>query len=373
MPDTAGRSAPGALMGAVQAVPSPPPRPMCPEALVPFQQAKHRQVAWAAAALAQHQLPSAILLQLSRENDELYRQALHYALSAVEAHGGGKPPVEFAVIVTGSAGRLESLLGPDQDNGFVIADYPDALYPVVNAYFYHLAEQMTQALDAIGIPFCIGHVMATNVAWRKRLSEWQQQMALWLRRPSPASTTLLDIWIDFRGVCGTLELVDELRTFITDLIPRYHGFLRELESLQYEHDIAIGLFRTFKREHQPGLPGHRQLDIKRKGLRPLIEGIRLLALREGIPAPTTLHRLAILHQRGVIAGELAAAANESFECLAGLLLQAQIQADARGEKPGAYVNPDALTAAEQKRLKTALRTVKRIRDLVHAEWTAEWV
>jgi CBS domain-containing protein len=308
---------------------------------------------------------------LTTLNDELYRRVLEQALGEMIEHGWGPPPVPFAAVVTGSAGRWESLLRPDQDNGFILANYPDEQYPEINDYFYQLADRMTVGLDAVGIPLCIGYVMANNHAWRKRLQEWQTQFLRWMSKPSVASTTLLDIWIDFRHVFGDPGLTEQLRHSITENIPRYHGFLRELEVLQFDHDVAITPFRTFKRERSPGQEGHRKIDIKRKGLRPLLEGVRLLALRAGVAATETLKRLAVLRQQSVLQAELADAIQDAFICLTELLLREQIRAQRENRLPGAYVALETLSPWERRQLKEALRTVARLRSTVHMEFTAE--
>jgi signal-transduction protein with cAMP-binding, CBS, and nucleotidyltransferase domain len=325
-----------------------------------------------AAILLEQGVPSHnILAVLSYLNEEVYRTVLIQSIQELIAQGWGEPPVPFAAIVTGSLGRWESLLRPDQDNGFILADYPDAQYPLINDYFFELAQRMAQRLNAADIPLCIGYVMATNHAWRKRLSEWQSQFLGWLRRPSTASTTLLDIWIDFRGVFGDFQLVEQLRHFVTANAPLHHGFLRELETLQFDHDVAITPLRTLKRERLPGKFGHRKLDIKRKGIRPLIESVRILALRDGIASTETRVRLAALRERGTLKKELAEATAEAFRLLTELLLRAQLQDYREGRQPGAYVSLELLSPQQRKGLKVALRTVARLQNMVHAEFTAE--
>jgi len=333
--------------------------------------AKQTQADLAAVLLAQHVPATEILTVLSKLNDEIYHRIMEQSIQELQMQGLGTPPVAFAVIITGSGGRFESLLNPDQDNGFILEDYPDELYPQVNDYFYELANHMTIRLDQAGIPFCKGHMMASNHAWRKRLSEWQSQFLGWLRKPALASTTLLDIWIDFRCVFGSPQLAETLRHFTTTAIPPHFGFLRELEFQQFDHDIAITPFRTLKREHLPGQEGHRKVDIKRKGLRPLMEGVRLLALREGLTTTETLTRLSILRERGVLNPDLADGVANAFGFLNELLLRTQLQDFRAGRTPGAYLEPKLLSTRNFKHLKEALRTVTRLQGMIHMEFTAE--
>jgi signal-transduction protein with cAMP-binding, CBS, and nucleotidyltransferase domain len=322
--------------------------------------------------LLEQQVPAGeILAVLTRLNDEVYGRVLERSMQTLAEQGWGDPPVAFAVMVTGSAGRWESLLGPDQDNGFILADYPDRDYRHVNNYFYQLAESMTRQLDEAGIPLCIGQIMASNHAWRKRFSEWQTQMLGWLHKPSVASATLFDIWIDFRCVFGDYRLVDRLRNCLTEQAPRHHGFFQELEALQFDHEVAITPLRTLKRENRPGEYGHRKIDIKRKGIRPLVEGVRILALRKGNGATETLARLAFLRECNGLSLDLADALEDAFQFLNGLLLKNQLKDYQQGKHPEVYVAPGALQGQEKAQLKASLRTVSRLRSMVHTEFTAE--
>ncbi len=95
--------------------------------------------------------------RLTDINRDIHRRVLAGALRDMEAAGYGPPPVDFAAIVMGSGGRGESFLYPDQDNGFILDDYPDARHTEIDAFFIELAERVTQTLDAIGFPLCLEH------------------------------------------------------------------------------------------------------------------------------------------------------------------------------------------------------------------------
>ncbi len=332
---------------------------------------KESQFALTAALLEQRVPPPDILTVLTRLNDEIYRRILELSIDEMVTEGWGEPPVAFAAVVTGSGGRRESSLHPDQDNGLILEDYPEELYPQVNDYFFELGVRMTQKLDAAGIRLCIGYVMATNHSWRKRLFEWKLQLLNWLRWPSVASTVLLDIWIDFRCVFGDARLAQALRDYATETIPHHHGFLRELEVQQLNHDIAVTPFRTLKKEHQPGKEGHRKVDIKRKGLRPLLEGVRILALRDGIDATETMGRLAALRARETLSEDLTEILTDAFMFLTEMLLRQQLEDHREGRPPGVYVAPKALTHRDRKRLKDSLQAVARLRSMVHMEFSGE--
>ena len=202
---------------------------------------------------------------LTEINFELHRRALVLAINSLAADGWGGPPVPFALIVMGSAGRGECLLAPDQDNGFVLADYDDAAHTRIDAYFVPLAVRFTQLLDAIGFPLCLGNVMATNPVWRKRISEWRRQIAIWLRRRTEAQLLLSDILVDFQHVWGDAALSQALRRHIMQAIAESPTFIRDLYAIEADHGAALGWFGTAqKRARQAGPAGDDQSEAARQ-------------------------------------------------------------------------------------------------------------
>ena len=136
-----------------------------------LREVKAAQVDLAAELFAEGLSAPEIQFLLTDINNDIYHRVVQRSLAAMAEEGHGAPPVPFAVIVMGSGGRGENFLYPDQDNGFVIADYPDAQHDRIDGWFRKLADRMTTELDTIGIPLCEGYVMATNPLWRKTISQ----------------------------------------------------------------------------------------------------------------------------------------------------------------------------------------------------------
>ena len=49
-------------------------------------------------------------------------------------------------------------------------------------------------LDAAGVPFCKGGVMAKNRAWRKSVADWRTTVDAWVRRQRPEDLLNVDIF-----------------------------------------------------------------------------------------------------------------------------------------------------------------------------------
>src|SRR6266542_6544191 len=111
-----------------------------------------------------------------------------------------------------------------------------------------LALRLTQLLDAIGFPLCLGNVMATNPVWRKRISEWRKQIAIWLRRRTETQLLLSDILVDFHHVWGDAALSQTLRRYIMQAIAESPTFVRDLFTIEADHGAALGWFGRLRSE-----------------------------------------------------------------------------------------------------------------------------
>jgi CBS domain-containing protein len=307
---------------------------------------------------------------LTHINNDLYRRVVERQLENMADSGWGLPPVAFCVIVMGSGGRGESYLYPDQDNGFILDDYPDSQHTDIDRYFVELAVRMTQDLDKIGIPLCKGHVMATNPVWRKTASQWHDQITLWCRRQSLVALRFSDIFFDFKSVYGEIDLAADLRRNITRIVAANPSFLRAMYEDDIEHGVALGWFGRFvtekyDRDHLGAI------NLKHTGTLPLVESLRLLALREGISETATLDRLAALRERDILEADVTDYLTGAYQHITQLLLRQQIADFRRGESVSNYVHPDNLSRRERDILVDSFKAINRLRDRVRSDFTGD--
>ncbi len=301
-------------------------------------------------------------------NNDIYRRVMRLVVAGMEADGWGRPPVPFATIVMGSGGRRESFLFPDQDNGFVLADYPDEAHAAIDPWFIECAERMTRALDGLGFPLCKGGVMATNPLWRKTLPQWKAQVTGWMRKKHEAMLLFCDIFFDFLPVWGEAALARELRAFVTETVPRHPLFLREMFGIQADHRAALGLFNRFVTERQD--PAHKgQINLKLMGTLPLAEGVRLLALRHGVAATGTLARLEGLSSIGQVSAREADELRAAFALVTFLQLRRQLADYEAGRPVGNFVDPRELSSRERELLRDAFKAINEFRARLKSELT----
>jgi signal-transduction protein with cAMP-binding, CBS, and nucleotidyltransferase domain len=310
-----------------------------------------------------------ILALLSEINADLHRRVVDLTVKQMCAGEAGGPPANFEIIVMGSGGRMESLLYPDQDNGFIIDDYPDAEHTKTDGWFIALADRTVEGLDSVGFPRCRGGVMATNPLWRKRISEWCDQVELWLGKSSGLVLRLCDIFFDFHCVYGSGTLSRRLREQITRLAPQQF-FLRELYKLDEVHGPALGLFGRLKTDPLKG-PGQGKVNLKLTGTLPLVGAIRIFALRERIPEVSTLARIDALGRGGVLDDDEVDYLAGGFKHITGLLLRQQLADFEAGRPVGNHMPLDSMTRRDKDMLADVFRAIRRLRSRLRAELTAE--
>jgi signal-transduction protein with cAMP-binding, CBS, and nucleotidyltransferase domain len=322
-----------------------------------------------AAALLEESLPVAeIQALLSEINLDIHRRVVALMLEAMAQDGWGEAPVLFSVIVMGSTGRGESFLFPDQDNGFILDDYPDADHGWVDRFFIELAERMTAALAQAGFPLCRGYVMATNPLWRKTLPQWQRQIGTWLAKRSAMAILNADICFDFRSARGPERFATGLRRHILEAIVGRQDFLREMCLALADHKVALGLFGGFTTEDAGD---GKRVNLKLRGTIPLVGAVRLLALREGVAESGTLARVAALQARGVLSAEEGDSLGAACRYLSELLLRQQLADFKAGRPVGNLVAMTALSRARRERLTESLHAVETLQRRVREDFTGQ--
>lgn len=326
-----------------------------------------------AQALLADQIPAPEIQQLlTHINRDIYRRIVIGALADMRDAGWGEPPVVFDVLLMGSGGRGENLLAPDQDNGFILDDYESARHAVVDTFFVELATRMTRALDEAGIRYCSGDVMATNPLWRKTLTQWREQIGGWLRVPQPQALLNADIFLDFQSAFssrGDGALTQSLREYVSTSVPRAPLFLREMVVVQGDHGVALTRFNRLALEHSEEMQG--RTNLKLRGLMPLVESVRLFALRQGLAETGTLERLGLLYRAQVIDANEHDYLVDAFRHIATLVLRQQIRDFNARRRIGNGVDPAELSQREKKQLIDSLKAVRALQQRVRMEITGE--
>ncbi len=261
-----------------------------------------------------------------------------------------EPEDGWAFFLLGSAGRGESLLAGDQDNAIVSTGEVD------DAILLRIASRASDLLDAGGLPYCKGKVMASNSDWRRTMDDWQKAIAGWATRADGASLLNVDIFFDLVHVHGDRMLTDRLRSLAletarTPVLPRMMA--EQLQTWVSPRGFLGGLKTKDGR-----------LDLKIGGLFPLVAGARAMALRHGIEATGTAMRLTALAELGTIARADLLAFTDAHEVFLDLMLRQQVRDLGAGVAAGPGIDVTQLSPRQKRNLRRCLGDVSRLPGLV---------
>lgn len=283
------------------------------------------------------------VLQIARViatlNDALTVRLLRRAESAL-----GTPPCPYAWLTLGSGGRTEQVLLSDQDNALAYLEDTES----TRAYFDALAARVVAGLIAAGFPRCPGGYMATN--WRRSLAEWRALFRRWVEVPEPQALLEAEVFMDFRSVHGELAL--EPLDAILASAGRRGLFLHQLARAALSVHPSLGAFGRLRRDHGT-------IDLKAGGIATIVMLARLHALAAGATPRPTLDRLDAAAEAGTLSRGGAEALADTFRFLTRLRLREQLRSLHAGATLSNRIDPDELSAFERRRLKEALRAVRR--------------
>jgi CBS domain-containing protein len=292
---------------------------------------------------------------ISDEVCALTARAAAMAEAEVAARQARPAGLSYAVMVLGSGGRGESLLALDQDNAMIFSCRDEA---AAEAWLAQVASRINATLDMVGVPLCKGGVMARNSQWRLSASAWRHQVERWLGRTDPADILNADIFFDAVGVHGDAGLVEDLRNDAISAAAESEAFLKLMSIAAADSGPAfnwMGGFRTDERG---------RIDLKRVGVLPIFSAARTAALRHRIHERSTRGRLAALRGYPSVPQRQLEALSEGHGLLMAAILNQQLSDIESGIAPSSNVDPRALSALEQSRLKWALQQVKSIPDIL---------
>jgi DNA polymerase-3 subunit epsilon/CBS domain-containing protein len=259
------------------------------------------------------------------------------------------------VLVLGSAARGESLLALDQDNALVFrSGEPDG---PADRYFARLGARLADTLDAVGIPYCKGGVMAREPAWRGSVDTWHARVRQWLSRSSPEDLLSVDIFFDAEAVHGDAGLAASIIADAHGEAGRAPHFIKVLAAASPRPRSPFGLLGGFRTE-----AGH--IDLKRAALLPIVSSARVLAMRHGIAVRSTQERLQRLAELGKGGASDLEAIMSAHRVVVTTILRQQVRDIHAGVAPSSRVDVASLPRHDREQLRAALKVVPRIDDLV---------
>jgi CBS domain-containing protein len=265
----------------------------------------------------------------------------------------GPEPVPFVWVCGGSQARHEQSSHSDQDNAMIISDQASEQHM---PYFAELAKRVCDGLDACGFIYCPGDAMAMNERWRQTQSVWRGYFREWIEQPEPMALMLSCIFFDLRPVHGDFSLHKELQNMILELTEKNSVFIAHMVSNALKHRPPIGFFRTFVLIHDG--EHDNTFDLKHRGIVPITDIARVLALAEGVGRVNTSERLKAIGGTRSMSPEMSENLLDALEFIASLRLRHQADQIRNSVDADNFLSPDILSSLERKHLKDAFAVIK---------------
>ena len=277
----------------------------------------------------------------------------------------GPAPVPWCWVGFGSQARAEQLLGADQDNGLIISNEAQ---PEHLPWYADLATFVCDGLDECGYVYCPGEIMATTQQWRQPLDVWQETVRRWAISPTPDAVMRVSIFFDLRCIYGASSLTDELQKTMLKQASKNSIFLAALAANALDIKPPLGIFRRFVVDRDGE---HRDsLDLKKRGVLPVTEIVRLHALAHKIPAVNTNERLKALaenkHMTIVDSRNLA----DALHFIQHQRIKHQCSQIVQGEKVSNFLNPRDLPKMAKEQLRDAFTIIDDAQSAVRQKYRA---
>jgi len=295
---------------------------------------------------------------ISELNDHFMKRASQLTESIL-----GLPPSLYSIMVIGSEGRREQSLKTDQDNALIFENEH-------KIYFEKFSQTYIDFLLKIGFPPCPGNVMISNSYWRRNKEEWFKEINRWIENPNPENVLNISIFFDFRSVAGSESLVEDLRDYIRKKLKTSKTFLPFLASEAVKFKPPLSFFKTFVVEKKGEHKG--KIDIKKYGIFPIVQGVRVLTLDNEIIETNTFERIRVLRSKGVLTDQFSRDLEESYRFLISLRLKSQAIQLRDGKKTDNYINPHILSKTEKGILRESFKKIEEFQKFLFDKYNLRY-
>lgn len=294
--------------------------------------------------------------------DRLVCRALALAGEWMARSGFGQPPAPYCWFAFGGAGREEVSIGGDGDSLLVHGSINGD-----NAgYFAGFSLRVLAILENCGVKSAAG-ITPTHPSWRGSINEWRTRLIDGGRGDkSIEDLAFLVRFADLRLVSGDSVLCGETMNLIRSVLDfNRRGFDEVARSTA---EMATGLDFFGRLRVAKGGEHRGEFNLEQFALGPLVENVRIMAVRVGLPVTATVGRIKSLLEKGELNVDLSQRLLRAYHDFASQKLRLEIHRSGGGE--GAFVKPEELLDSETDALKVGVEVVVNLQRIVYQRFVA---
>ncbi|MCH9711400.1 MAG: cyclic nucleotide-binding/CBS domain-containing protein, partial [Proteobacteria bacterium] len=276
----------------------------------------------------------------------------------------GPAPVAYAWVVAGSLARSEQIAHTDQDNLLILSDdYDEKLHA---EYFSKLTHYVSDGLNECGYVYCPGDVMATNPKWRQTISVWHSYFNSWISSPDPKALMYASIFFDLKCIYGASELLDDLLPSVLRKTKKNTIFQTHMAHNAEHYTPPLGFFRNFIVDRHGA--DKKALDLKKKGVVPIVDFARVYALSQGVGAINTQDRLRELIDMSALSSSGANDLIEAYKFINLVRIEHQSKQIKDSQAIDNFVPTKEISSLDQKHLKDAFDIVANMQSAMSSQY-----
>ncbi len=277
---------------------------------------------------------------------EFYERMVQKVIKLIEKRIGPSP-LPFTLIIFGEGARREMTLAPRIILGVVLEDTNKVpLLDRTISYFKNLSSILTEYSGQIGIS---GKDILPEDFVKCR-QQWSVAIKKWIS--SPFRYRVHPEIFDVRYLSGDEEIFQGLFEPLFNKATSA-TLLGYLASETVENRPPLGFFKRFVVEK--GGEHKNQFDLYQKGIRPVVDIMRIFSYEVGLKSISTFSRIEDL--RLLTGRQIFADLGFALEYMFTLLLHEQIQKEEMSDAVDSFINPERLSPLEKKTLKEAFKLI----------------
>jgi len=301
---------------------------------------------------------------ISEFNDEITIRIIDDVIKEI-----GEPPVSFAFISIGSAGRKELSFNSDQDNAVIFEESDDISSEDLQNYFLNLGEKVCKRLDETGLPLCQGGYMASNKEWCQPLNKWKAYFNEWIENAEPENILNISVFFDFRLIYGKQSLFNELEDHVFNVLQGRSAFFYFLARSASRFKPPVNVFGNIVTETSSD--NEEVINIKNY-IAQIVMFVRIYALHNNIRSMETVERIKSLMSLGILNYATSEEVLFHYNYLMHLLLKNQIEQINSGSKVTNSISIKKLTEMEQTILKKVFTQMNAYQEKLSATFMSSY-
>jgi len=269
------------------------------------------------------------------------------------------PGIAFTWLTFGSEGRQEQTLLTDQDNGILFQTPEGMTEDQAREKLLPFARTVNDELAECGFTLCKGNIMASNPKLCLSDQEWDDWFIRFIDASTPQNLVYSSIFLDMRAVFGPTDSVHELLEKVLTRIRKNDLFQKMLAGNAFQRKPPLTMFRNFRYVSDGN---KHSLDLKRQGLAPFVESVRVFALANGVESANTLERMSELAQKGIFDLKDANAWKDAYSLIQAIRMRSHQEMLDKGEELTNYIDPDDLNPLDRRILRESFRQAQRLQQ-----------